>query len=379
MALSDFIRTHHSEIIAAFEEFARTLIPAGTSLTPVELRDHAAEMLTAIVEDLGTHQSASEQGRKSRGLGRAQSMAAAGVQHADARIRQGFAPPQLLAEFRALRASVLSLYERAGGTPDIAGIRRFNESIDEVLTESMTRHSLMTDTYRDQFIGVLSHDLRTPLNAISAGAALLAMSGHGDERQTRVASSILSSAQRMGRMIHDLLDLTEARLGGEIRLHRKPTDLATMCQEALLEIQTAHPASVLHFESDGDLTGEWDSDRLSQVLSNLVGNAIQHGGSHRVTLTATGSAEQVTIAVHNFGMPIPPDSHGRLFEPLVRGGRVASGDRGSLGLGLFIARAIVVSHGGDIWFESSAAEGTTFTVRLPRTPPRMNEIPGATR
>jgi signal transduction histidine kinase len=375
MALSDFIRTHHPEIIAAFEEFAQTLIPAGTSMTSVELRDHAAEMLTAIVEDLGTGQSASEQGRKSKGLGRAQGMAASGIQHADARIRHGFAPPQLLAEFRALRASVLSLYERSGGTPDVAGIRRFNESIDEVLTESMTRHSLMTDAYRDQFIGVLSHDLRNPLNAITAGAALLTMSGHSDERQARVASSILSSAQRMGRMIHDLLDLTRARLGGEIPLDRKPTDLAKVCQEALLEIQTAHPAAVLQFQADGDLTGEWDSDRLAQVLSNLVGNAVQHGEDQRVTLTATGSAEQVTISVHNFGAPIPPESRGGVFEPFVRGGSATGGDRGSLGLGLFIARTIVVSHGGEIGFDSSTAEGTTFTLRLPRTQAAAIQIP----
>jgi len=114
MALSEFIRGHHHEIIGEFEEFARTLIPPGANMTAAELRDHAEEMLSAVVEDVETGQSENEQLRKSRGMGMQKTMAASGVQHADARIRHGFTPAQLLAEFRALRASVLRLYERSG-------------------------------------------------------------------------------------------------------------------------------------------------------------------------------------------------------------------------------------------------------------------------
>ena len=366
MALATFIRSHHDSIIGDFEEFARTLLPPGVRMSPAELRDHAEEMLTALVEDMEAGQSDGEQFRKSRGMGVRRGMAASGVLHANARIRHGFSPAHLLAEFRALRASVLRLYEDSGEAPDLAGIRRFNEGIDEALTESMVRFGEMAEMYRDQFVGILGHDLRNPLSAITASAAVLTMSSEGDQKLARVGSRILRSAQRMDRMIRDLLDFTRVRLGGVIPLNRERTDLSHVCDEVLLEVQAAHPTAIVRFESDGDLMGEWDSDRLVQVLSNLLGNAIQHGDGRVVSVRGRGDEERVVVAVHNFGVPIPKDSQNSIFEPLVRGATHPSVNATSIGLGLFIARAIVVSHGGEIDFTSSLTEGTTFTVQLPR-------------
>ena len=319
MALSEFIRTHHREIIADFEQFARTLMPPGANMTPAELRDHAEELLTAVVADMETVKSDGEQTRKSKGLGTQQSMAPSGILHADARIQHGFSPVALLAEFRALRASVLRLYERNAEVPDLGGVRRFNESIDEALAASMMQFGAMTDMYRDQFMGVLGHDLRGPLNAIASGAALLTMSSDSDQRQSRVGSLILRSTERMGRMIRDLLDLTRVRLGGAIPLKRERTDLAKVSQEVLLEIQTAHPTAAVRFEAVGDLTGEWDSDRLSQVLANLVGNAVQHGDGALVRVVAHGDEKYVDMTVHNSGKPILAGAQRSIFEPLVRG------------------------------------------------------------
>src|SRR5512132_2024394 len=173
MSLSAFIRGHHEEIIREFAAFAKTLMPAGADMTEAELRDHAEQILTAIVEDLGTPQTPEEQFVKSQGRGSARIMEVSGVLHADHRIRHGFSFRSVLAEFRALLATVLRLYEDSGQT-DLADVRRFNEAIDEALTESMDRFALQTERFRDQFVGVLSHDLRTPLGAVSAGAALLA-------------------------------------------------------------------------------------------------------------------------------------------------------------------------------------------------------------
>ena len=201
-------------------------------------------------------------------------------------LHHGFTLVQVLAEFRALRASVLRLYELSGEA-DLAGVRRFNEAIDEALTESVTRYSAQTDLYRDQFVGILSHDLRSPLGAITAGAALLAHAAADDQRQARVAARILNSAQRMARMIADLLDLTRTRLGGVIPLKAVRTDLQSVCEEVVLEVQASHPDAVVHFESRGDVTGQWDADRLAQVVSNLVGNAIEHGGKTPVTVVAS--------------------------------------------------------------------------------------------
>ena len=362
MTLSDFIRRNHQDIIDEFAAFARTLMPANSPMNEQDLRDHSEELLQAIAEDLDAEQTAEEQANKSMGRGTAQSMRASGRLHADGRLHHGFTLPQVLAEFRALRASALRLYERSGHS-DMAGVRRFNEAIDEALTESATRYSAETDRYRDQFVGILGHDLRSPLGAITAGAALLARAGDNDPRQARVASRILNSAQRMERMIADFLDLTRMRLGGTIPLKPGRINLRRVCEEVVLELQASHPDRVVHLESHGDVTGQWDADRLAQVVSNLVGNAIEHGAKTPVSVLISGSDEGVTLTVHNQGNPIPPQAQVKIFEPLARG---SSDTTHNLGLGLFIARAIVVAHGGDIRVDSSEQSGTTFEVTLPR-------------
>jgi signal transduction histidine kinase len=361
MLLSAFIQQNHNDIIGEFSAFARTLMPPNTLMTEQELRDHCEELLRAIAEDLDTEQTSDEQSQKSRGHGSAHRMGVSGRLHADGRLHHGFTLAQVLAEFRALRASVLRLYEISGDA-DLAGVRRFNEAIDEALTESMTRYSAQTDLYRDQFVGILSHDLRSPLGAITAGAAWLAHVAH-DERQARVAARILNSAQRMGRMIADLLDLTRMRLGGVIPLNAVRTDLQSVCEEVVLEVQASHPDAVVHLESHGDVTGQWDADRLAQVVSNLVGNAIEHGGNTPVALVASETGERVSLTVHNDGNPIPPHAQAQIFEALARG--TPDGTR-NVGLGLFIARAIVVAHGGEIRVTSTEQSGTTFEVTLPR-------------
>jgi len=361
-SLNAFIQGNHREIIGEFSAFARTLMPPDSPMTNQELRDHCEELLLAVAADLDTAQTSQEQSQKSRGQGSAKNMGVSGRLHADGRLHQGFTLVQVLAEFRALRASVLRLYELSGEA-DLAGVRRFNESIDEALTESVTRYSAQTDLYRDQFVGILSHDLRNPLGAITAGAALLAHAAADDQRQARVAARILNSAQRMARMIADLLDLTRTRLGGVIPLKAVRTDLQSVCEEVVLEAQASHPDAVVHFESRGDVTGEWDADRLAQVVSNLVGNAIEHGGKTPVTVIAAETGERVRLTVHNDGDPIPPHAQATIFEPLARGTWEGTHN---LGLGLFIARALVVAHGGEIRLSSTAESGTTFELTLPR-------------
>jgi len=363
MSLRAFIREHHDEIISEFASFAKTLMPPGTEMTEAELRDHAEEILTAAVQDIKTPQTADEQSRKSQGRGSARIMEASGKLHADDRILHGFTFRSVLAEFRALRASVLRLYGESGAS-DLTDVGRFNEAIDEALTHSMDRFAAQTDFFRDQFIGVLSHDLRTPLGAIIAGAAILAVPEDNPQRRSRVVARIMNSAQRMQRMIGDLLDLTRTRLGGSIPLTRRPADLQQVCEEAIMEIRAGHPDAVLRWQGSGDLRGEWDADRLAQVVSNLIGNAIQHGGGTPITLTGHEDRDSVTLRIHNGGPPIPSDVLPFVFEPLARGDRDGMG--GGIGLGLFIARAIITAHGGHIRVSSSSDAGTTFTVALPK-------------
>lgn len=364
MSLSTFIRTHHEEIIREFMDFAETLMPPDAEMTEVELRDHAEDILNAVVHDMGIAQTDAEQSRKSQGRGSVRTMEVSGRLHADDRIGRGFAFRAVLAEFRALRASVLRLYEASGAT-DLAEVRRFNEAIDEILTESMDRFAMQTDLFRDQFIGVLSHDLRTPLSAVTAGAALLAAPEDNPQRRTRVVTSILSSAQRMERMIDDVLELTRFRLGGFVAPKRRPADLEQVCEEALNEIRAGQGEAAVRLHVSGDLRGEWDTDRLAQVLSNLIGNAIQYGDGTPITVTAGDQGDSVSLAVHNGGPPIPPDVLPTVFEPLTRGHQQGKGH--SIGLGLFIARTIVLAHGGEIQVTSSPDAGTTFTVTLPKS------------
>ena len=363
MSLSAFIRNHHEEIISEFAVFARTLMPPGADMSEEELRDHAEDILNAVAEDMSLVQTGDEQALKSQGRGSAKTMEVSGKLHADDRIQHGFPFRSVLAEFRALRATVLRLYA-ASGAADLGEVARFNEAIDESLTASMDRFAVQTDRFRDQFIGVLSHDLRTPLGAITAGAALLASPEDNPQRRSWVVTRIMNSAQRMERMVGDLLDVTRARLGGAIPLKRREVDLQQVCDEAIIEIRLRQPDAVVQLQTAGDLHGEWDPDRLGQVVSNLVGNAIQHGRGTPVTVTANQDGDSIRLAVHNGGPPIPRDLLPAVFEPLARGYGEAEGH--SIGFGLFIARVIVSAHRGNIQVSSSADAGTTFTVSLPK-------------
>ena len=364
MSLKTLIRDNQEEIIREFSAFAKTLMPSDADMSEQDLRDHAAELLTAVVTDMGIRQTADEEARKSKGLGTAQTMAASGALHADDRILHGYSSRSVLAEFRALRASVLKLYDNSGQT-DCSEVRRFNEAVDEALTASMNRFANQTDLFRDQFIGIVSHDLRTPLGAITAGLAALGMAEDKPDKRELIISRMSNSAKRMERMIRDLLDLTRVRLGGAIPLNRQKADLRQICEAVLAELHTTSPESVLRLDMSGSMIGDWDSDRLAQVISNLLANAIHHGGATPVTLTAQGEGDKVAVAVHNGGQPIPAAAIPYIFEPLSRGG--VDDTAGGIGLGLFIARAIVSGHGGDISVTSSSTAGTTFKVILPRS------------
>jgi signal transduction histidine kinase len=185
-----------------------------------------------------------------------------------------------------------------------------------------------------------------------------------------VASQIAANADVMARMISDLLDYTRTRLGAGMPVSPAPMDLGMLCQALHNEFRSAHPNRKIELRSEGDLRGRWDIDRLRQAISNLLGNAIQHSPeSAPVELRLRGEPADVVLAMFNGGPPISPGELPRIFDPLVRGSSAEhpKGNRpGSIGLGLYIAREIVGSHGGTVTVSSSQASGTLFTVRLPR-------------
>lgn len=219
-----------------------------------------------------------------------------------------------------------------------------------------------------EILGIVSHDLRNPLSVVRMSAALL-LRQRLEEGQARTVSRIASAADRATRLIHDLLDFSQVRLGGGIRVERRAMDLFDLARAAVDELLAAHPGRRVVLVLEGDGRGEWDADRLAQVLGNLLGNALQHSPADtQVRVSVLGLAELVQVEVYNEGPPIRPELLPYLFEPFRRG-EGSTGRTGSVGLGLHITRQLVLAHGGNIEVESAPLQGTCFRLWLPRQQP----------
>jgi signal transduction histidine kinase len=231
--------------------------------------------------------------------------------------------------------------------------------------EQEARHDAeRTRDLQHRLMSIVGHDLRTPLNAVLFSAGVLASRGDLAPDQGRVVDRIASSASRMSAIIQDLLDLGRARQGLGVALHAERLDLGELVHRAVTEFEGSHGGRVA-LAVHGDSALEGDAGRLAQVVSNLVGNALQHGAGP-VQVDVDGRSAEVALAVHNGGRPIPADLLPHVFEPFRRGADAGPAAGGSTGLGLFIVREIVTAHRGTIGVSSDEASGTTFTVRLPR-------------
>ncbi len=221
--------------------------------------------------------------------------------------------------------------------------------------------------FEQQLIGIVSHDLRNPLNNITLGAAMLLKQEGLDEASTTLARRVSRNAERAANMIRDLLDFTQARFSGGIPIALKSVNLHLHAASILGEVENEHPTRKLRLHHEGDACGEWDPDRIAQVLVNLTGNALAYSPPDSVvTVSVRGEPEEVVLEVHNHGNPIPEALIARLFHPYARGNGQVPFQARSIGLGLFIVNSIVRAHQGRISVRSTAEQGTTFTVRLPR-------------
>jgi PAS domain S-box-containing protein len=214
--------------------------------------------------------------------------------------------------------------------------------------------------------GVLAHDLRNPLGVISTSASLLQREAL-EMRHARIVGRISRSAERIDRMIHDLLDYTRAQKGGGLVTNPRPTDLAETCRLVAEEVELLVPGSKVEVKVEGDAHGDWDPDRVYQAISNLVVNAVRHGAPKLpVGVAVRGSDREVTVSVHNCGPAILIDVLGRIFEPFQRGPSAGTSRSSGLGLGLYIVRQIALAHGGTVEATSDDTVGTTFSMRWPR-------------
>jgi len=369
MRLADFILRDTGRIVAAWEEFATTLLPAARNMDALALRDHAPQILQAVAKDLLTPQTREAQREKSMGqapklLGAPETAAQT---HALLRARGGFNINQLVAEYRALRASVLRLWidECQPAAPDLDDVMRFNEAIDQAVAESVAFFHSQVEQARDLLLGMVGHDMRSPLQTIQTTASYLAALNAG-EKVSEAAARLIRSGSRMNSLLDDLCDFNRTKLGLGINITPYDVDLADLVADTVDQLRAAHPTRRIELEVKGNVQGIWDGLRLQQLLSNLVLNAIRYGAPDEpVCVAVTGHDAEVSLEVRNSGPAIDPLSLERLFDPLRRGPDQENKNADGLGLGLYIVSEITKAHQGSIEARSDQT-GTTFDVRLPR-------------
>ena len=371
MRLYDFIERNMEQILKAWEDFARSVEILAPTMDTKGLRNHAQYILRTVAADMRTVQTERQQIAKAHGHGPRNDEDTPAQTHAITRLVAGFSMDQVVSEYRALRSSVLRLWlnhESADEEHHVQDMIRFNEAIDQALSESVTTYGEAVESTRKTVLGVLGHDLRSPLGAVLMAGELLRTNQDLPERQRKLAAQICTSAQRANQMVNDLLDLTRCNLGPGIPVHLQDTHLNAICRSVVEELRTGHPSANILLNEAATLTGRYDPARMAQVFSNLIGNAIQHGDLDRpIQVTLSGNGDAACFSVQNWGEPIPPRAMANLFNPQLHDASHDAANkphRTGLGLGLFIAAQIVASHGGRIKVESTREQGTVFRVLL---------------
>jgi sigma-B regulation protein RsbU (phosphoserine phosphatase) len=234
--------------------------------------------------------------------------------------------------------------------------------------EEARARAAANDVFKEEFLAILGHDLRNPLNTVLMTAQLMTMRGDLPPENRKRMERVVASGLRMQRMVEQLLDVTHARLGAGIPVmpSGEPIDLVPLVTSVVDELRIVNPERVIAVTASEPALLRVDADRFQQVMSNLVGNAVSHGSTDTpVGIDVSTSGDEITIRVHNGGPPIDEALFPRLFDPFTRA-RAPRQRPAGLGLGLYISKSILASHGGTIAFESTAETGTTFEVKLPR-------------
>jgi signal transduction histidine kinase len=383
MRLSTFISGNLDAILVDWLAFARDQLPAAAGMDEAALLDHGRLIVEEIAADMGRPQGDDERQAKSEGNSSTASTSSRvpSRSHARERARHGFRVEQMVAEYRALRATVLRLWTVASSSvqvEDLEDVTRFNEAVDQAIAESLQVFVVEVDKARDLFLGMLGHDLRGPLSTIANSASVEVRTRPHDSQR---AATILRSVAQMKALLDDLVEYTRHRLGTGLAVAPASLRLDGFARDTLEEIDAISDGRALELQVDGNMQGEWDARRLHQALSNLVFNALKYGraGSPiRVSVDGTRD-DEVVLAVENVGDPIPLRLLPTLFDPLVRaagkdGGADLQVAGANLGLGLYVVREIAHAHGGTVEVTSDDS-ATRFELRLPRICARGVPLP----
>jgi len=375
MQLSTFIVAQLDTLVEECQGFVRASMASLSESERAELRDCLKGVLLTIARDMEREGGTAAHGKTGAGMGHASADSAPSSRHGQLRQQCGIGAGQLAAEFGAVRANVLTRWYFSGARKDSESVLhqsiRFNQAVDAALHDAAESFALAQTSARDAYLFTLAQDLRSPLSTIHVASTVLARPDFGPETRRNSARRVGAALTQMDGLISDLLEYTRNRAAPGIPVDRLPCDLKHVCEAALDAVRTSHLARTFHLTTSGDLTLSVDAPRIQQALANLLCNAVQHGDSQSVIkLDAGGDDAAMTLSVWNAGRVIPEAALEAVFEPWVRIPKAgaAAHDRlpASLGLGLFIAREIVIAHGGTIVCASDAGGGTRFTIRLPR-------------
>ncbi|MDB5825145.1 MAG: histidine kinase [Herminiimonas sp.] len=269
----------------------------------------------------------------------------------------------VISEYQILRQTIFDVLQQNSVQLSEAEIRTVNTSFDAVVKESVTAFVLVQSAFRERFVAALAHDLRNPLAYVNTAAEIILRTDdlpriHG------IANKILENADRMGRMIQDVLDAMIFQSGERLRLHPSEFDMMDLAKEVCERSRAAHGE---RFEVAGEpVRGWWDRDLISRALENLLENAVKYGATERpIKVQVVMAHGRVILTVHNEGDPIPPDNLEIVFQVFRRAEAAKAGDKPGWGIGLPYVRSVAESHGGSIGVDSSKELGTTFTIDVP--------------
>jgi signal transduction histidine kinase/CheY-like chemotaxis protein len=408
MRLGEFIQANVEPILVEWEAFARSIwpnTPEDAVVDPADLRDDAEAILHATVSDMRSAQTTERQSEKSKGQGHTGQTGVrvnqASTSHGAGRVGSGFDLAALVSEYRALRASVLRLWRESGPAPDLHDlddITRFNECIDQSLTEAVRSYSEQVrrdrDTLlgneqaarkdaedanraKDMFLATLSHELRTPLNAIVGWISVFRMGGGNEANLAEGLDVIERNTQAQVQLIEDVLDVSRI-VSGKLRLEIRDCDLIDAISAGIDVVRPTAEARDITFDVQLDSAARrasCDATRIQQVVWNLLSNAIKFtpkGGTIRVTLARERS--NLRIMVSDNGQGISPDLLPHIFERFRQADSSTRRTFGGLGLGLSIVKHLTEMHGGTVEAHSAGeGQGSTFTVRLPIKAVLINE------
>ncbi len=359
--LAELIHANRDQLLKRWAERVQARL-APRKLSKPELMDRLPDFIDDLVHTL-----------RGEGSPPVALVTEAAKEHGKQRFRSGFDIEAVVLEYGVVRECVFELISKPDYTPTVQEFRMLSKCLIDAIAAAISEYAGQREEevrnrseFEKQLLGIVSHDLRDPLNTIGLSAATLLRRSGIDELYVRGLTRILSSAKRATRLIADLLDFTQARVGGGIPIRTKEFNFHDLARQIVDEMSLSHPERQIVFTQAGNGEGIWDPDRITQVLVNLLTNALQHSPAGTIVRVATRAANgEVWLVINNQGRLLSDEEIPSLFEPFHRGNETPA-EPGSLGLGLFIAKQIVSAHRGKIEVTSSKEAGTTGTVHFPR-------------